>query len=607
MSAKPVVTITHINRRDDDESDLDQRPLDTGMIRRLLEYTRPHKKTRNVLFVLTFIRAIQLPSLAWAIGWIIKGPITRHDATGTLWGALGFAALAAITDFMFHFRQRLALQLGESIIRDLRQDIFEHLHRLPMSFFQRTKVGRIISRMTSDAEAVRVGIQDVLFIGIVQAGQMLFAALFMLWTDWVLFLVVLGMAPIMWATNRYFHRRLMVAWREVQEAWSRVTSTIAESVSGIRVTQGFVRQEVNASVFRRLIEEQSEYNVGAARSSAVFLPLLELNSQFFIAILLLLGGYRALRPDIHTPVGTLIQFFFLANLFFSPIQILGNLYSQALTAMAGAERVFHFLDTKPEWTDPPEAIALPPIRGRVEFRGVTFGYRTDAPVLHEINFTAESGQTVALVGHTGGGKSSIINLIAKFYLPTTGDVLIDGHDTRTIQTDSLHRHMGIVPQQNFLFTGTVLDNIRMGKPEATVEEAVEVARKLDCLDLIGALPRGLETEVGERGVGLSLGQRQLICFCRAMLADPRILILDEATSSVDAMTEARIQKSLATLLQGRTNFVVAHRLSTIRHADVVLVLDRGRIIERGTHTQLLRARGTYAHLYRQFIRATTEA
>ena len=511
MSAKPVVTITHIHRRDDDESDLDQRPLDTKMIRRLLEYTRSHLQTRNWLLFLTIVRAIQLPSLAWALGLVIKGPITRHDPTGTIWGALGFAALAALTDFMFHFRQRLALQLGEAVIRDLRQDIFVHLHRLPMSFFQRTKVGRIISRMTSDAEAVRAGIQDVLFVGIVQGGQMLCAAVLMLWTDWALFLVVLGMAPIMWATNRYFHQRLMVAWREVQEAWSRVTATIAESVSGIRVTQGFVRQEVNASVFRRLIEEQSGYNVGVARSSAVFLPLLELNSQFFIAILLLLGGYRALRPDIHTPVGTLIQFFFLANLFFSPIQILGNLYNQALTAMAGAERVFHFLDTKPEWTDPPDAIALPPIRGRVEFRGVTFGYRADTPVLRDINFIVEPGQTVALVGHTGGGKSSIINLIAKFYLPGSGALLIDGVDTRTIQTDSLHRQMGIVQQQNFLFTGTVLDNIRFARPDATVEEAVEVARQLDCLDLIGGPlgghePAGPKTQADQH-------QQNAQCFC----------------------------------------------------------------------------------------------
>jgi ATP-binding cassette subfamily B protein len=605
MNARPAITITHIRQRDEDE--VDQRPLDWGMIRRLLRYMRPHARTRNWLLALVSIRAIQLPSLAWAIGAVINGPIARHDPTGTLHGALAFAALAAVTDFCFHFRQRLALQLGEAIIRDLRQEIYEHLHRLPMSFFSRTKVGRVISRMTSDAEAVREGMQNAVFISMVQGGQMIFAALLMAWTDGRLFLVVLAMAPVMWALNRYFRKRLIVAWREVQEAWSRVTSTIAESVSGIRVTQGFVRQDVNASVFRRLIEEQSGYNVGVARSSAVFLPLLELNSQFFIAILLLLGGYRVLAHDSHTPVGTLIQFFFLANLFFSPIQILGDLYNRALTAMAGAERVFRFLDTKPEWTDPPEAAALPPIRGRVEFRGVTFGYDADVPVLHDINFIAEPGQTVALVGHTGGGKSSIINLIAKFYLPNDGAVLIDGVDTRTIQTDSLHRQMGIVQQQNFLFSGTVLDNIRFGKPDATVEEAVEVARKLDCLDLIGALPRGLETEVGERGIGLSLGQRQLICFCRAMIANPRILILDEATSSVDAMTEARIQKSLATLLQGRTSFVVAHRLSTIRHASIVLVLDRGRIIERGTHTQLLRARGKYAHLYRQFIRATTEA
>jgi len=363
---------------------------------------------------------------------------------------------------------------------------------------------------------------------------------------------------------------------------------------------------VNAGLFRSLVLDHSRNNVGVQRTMAVLLPLLELNSQFFIAMILLLGGYRVLHPGIGTQIGDLIQFFFLASLFFSPIQALGNQYNQALSAMAGAERVFKLLDTKPEWEDAPDARELPPIQGRVEFRHVTFGYDRSRTMLHDINFAAEPGQTVALVGHTGSGKTSIINLISKFYLPTQGEVLIDGHEVRKVRGESLHRQMGIVLQQNFLFTGTVMDNIRLGRPAAKDEEVIEAVRKLDCLDLIATLPEGFATRVGERGTGLSLGQRQLICFARAMLADPRILILDEATSSVDAITEARLQKALATLLKARTSFVVAHRLSTIRHADLLLVLNQGRIVERGTHNQLLVKNGMYADLYRQFIQ-TDEA
>jgi ATP-binding cassette subfamily B protein len=602
MKSTHAIAVTGM--RDDLDREVEQRPLEFGLIRRILTYTRAHARKRNWLVVLVLTRSVQLPLLAWTIGAVINGPITHRDPEGTLWGALGFLALGLFTQFVLHFRQRFGLELGEAVVHDLRRDIFDHLQRMPLSFFNRMKTGRLISRVTSDAESVRAGVQDVLFVGLVNAGQMIVAAVLMVWYDWVMFLVVAGMAPVIWTYNRYFRRKLSRIVREAQESMSRVTANLAESVSGIRVTQGFVRQEINAGFFRELVKVHGDYNFGVARANAVFLPLLELNSQFFLAALIVLGGYRVLQPDGGMQVGDLIQFFFLANLFFSPIQAIGTLYNQALTAMAGAERVFRLLDTKPEWTDAPDAIELPPIRGRVEFRNVTFRYGADRPALEEISFVAEPGQTVALVGHTGSGKSSMINLIAKFYLPSSGQVLVDALDILKLTSESLHRQMGIVAQQNFLFSGTVIDNIRVGKPAATDEQVIEAARRLDVLDLFGAMSEGLRTPVGERGSGLSLGQRQLVCFTRAMLADPRILILDEATSSVDAMTEARLQLALAKLLKGRTSFVVAHRLSTIRHADLVLVLERGRIIERGTHNALLAAGGVYANLYRQFIRAT---
>lgn len=592
------LSLTEVRR--DDQHEPEQRPLDFGLIRRMFRYTRAYAWKRNVLVFLTLTRSVQLPLLAWAVGAAISGPIAGRQPELLAPAVLAFAVLALSTDFIFHFRQRYALELGESVMHDLRNELFVHLQRLPMSFYNTTRLGRIISRMTSDIETIRIAIQDVLFVTLVQVGQMIVSAALMLYYDWVLFTVILGMAPILWFLNRTFRRRLSRSTRQVQESFSRVTSAIAESVSGIRVTQGFVRQATNLGIFRGLIVDHSRNNMDVARTSAKLTPLLELNSQFFIAVLLLLGGYRALQPETGTEIGDLIQFFFLANLFFSPVQSLGNQFNQAMTAMAGAERVFRLLDLKPEWEDDPAARPLADIRGEIEFRKVTFGYNKDRPVLHDVSFRAEPGQTVALVGHTGSGKSSIINLISKFYLPTRGEILIDGAEIRTITGQSLHHLMGTVQQQNFLFTGSLMENIRFGRPEATDEEVIESVRSLDCLDLIALLPQGFATLVGERGSGISAGQRQLICFARAMLADPRILILDEATSSIDTVTEARLQAALDRLLAGRTSFVVAHRLSTIRNADQVLVLDQGHLMERGTHDELLRQGGIYAGLYAQF-------
>jgi ATP-binding cassette subfamily B protein len=533
------------------------------------------------------LRALQLPLLAWTIGRVINGPIAHRSPSGLFWGTLAFFGLSAFTQFTFHFRQRLALELGEAVVHDLRNDIFAHLQRMQMSFFNATKIGRIISRMTSDAEALRVGVQDVLFTSLVGLGQMLVAAALMAHCDLLLFFIVAAMVPLLWLANLHFRKRLSVAYRAMQESFSRITSRVAESIQGIQVIQGAARQQTNSRMFRELVHDHSRYNLDAARTAGVFLPLLEFNSQLFLAILLVFGGYRVLEPGMAMPLGNLIQFLFLANIFFQPIQTLGDQYNQALMAMAGAERVRRLLATPADWQDPPGAIKLRTFHGQVCFENVTFGYDPRRPVLHNITFAVEPGQIVAFVGHTGSGKSSLVNLIAKFYLPTSGRLLLDGHDIRALDADALRSHMSIVLQQNFLFSGSVLENVRVGRPDATDDEVLETIARLGCLDMLQSLPEGLHTEVGEAGGRLSLGQRQLICFARAMLADPRVLLLDEATSSIDIFTEHRIQQALAKLLEGRTAFVVAHRLTTIRTADLVLLLHHGRIIRHSTPDEVL--------------------
>jgi ATP-binding cassette subfamily B protein len=581
-------------------SDPEQRPLDLGIIRRLFGYTRAHARVRNVLFILVVVRSIQLPVVTWATAKVISGPIAHRNAGGTLGGVAGFLALSVLTELCFVYRMRYALMLGEAVVHDLRNEIYAHLLRLPMSFFERTQVGRLIGRVTSDVDVVRLGVQDVAFVTTVQVGQALISAALMLYYDWRLFLIMLVMAPALWAIVRHFRKGLSEAYRAQQESFARVTAALAESVTGIRAIQGFVRQAVNGDLFGQLLAFHSSNNMRAARQAAVFQPLLEWNGQLFLSILLVAGGYQALAHDV--PLAVLIQFLFLSNAFFAAIPNIGNQYNQALTAMAGAERVFALLDTEPEWQDAPGATALPAGSGsgRVELSGVGFAYRAGEPVLHDVSLIAEPGQTVALVGHTGSGKSTIVKLVAKLYLPTSGAILVDGHDLADVTSASLHRQIACVTQENFLYSGSVLENVRLGRPGASDEEVRACLRALDVTDFVESLPDGFHTVVGEKGAGLSLGQRQVICFARALLADPRILILDEATSSVDALTEARLQAALARLLRDRTSFVVAHRLSTIRHADQVLVIDHGHIAERGTHRELLARGGKYAHMYRRF-------
>ncbi len=603
---RPLIQLTRVERDPEARRTRPELGL-VPLLRRVFSYAAPHQRTLRWLTFHVLLRALLLPLGTWAMGEVINGPIQHRDARGIILGALGFAALVAFTNWMFHYRYRFALELGEAVIHDLRAAVFEHVLRMPMHYFDTTKVGRVIGRVTSDIDTIRTGVQDVVFITVVQVGQMLVASVLMIFHDWVLFLVVLAITPVIWGINRLFATRLADAQRDATESFSRITATLTESVSGIRVTQGFVRESVNAEAFEVLARDQGRYNMITARTSAKFLPLLEASTHMFTALLLLIGGWRVLAPGAHATVGDIVQFLFLSVLLFEPVRNLGNQYTAALAAMVGAERVFQLLDTPPEWQDAPDARPLPAPSGeaaggiRVQFEAVEFAYANGRTVLREINFDVSPGMTVALVGATGSGKTTITNLLAKMYLPNAGTIRLDGVDLARLQSASLHDQMGIVQQQSFLFAGSVLDNIRFAKPQTSEEEVREICRTLGILPEIEALPEGFQTEVGEAGANLSGGQRQLVSFARALLVRPRLLILDEATSAMDALTEARIQSALATLLRGRTSFVVAHRLSTIRRADLILVMEGGRIVERGTHRDLLAKEGVYAALHERFV------
>jgi len=585
------------------EEEAQTRPLSWSLISRLWTLMDPYRSKRNRLVIAVIIRSIQVPLIGWSIGAVINGPISsKAPFEVTLLAAVGVLTLATFTQVTLIYRQLWGLQLGELVIHDLRDSVFRHLQKMPMSYYAKTKTGRVISRITSDCDAVRMGVQDVMFVTMVQAGQMIGAAALMGYYDLPLLFAVFAMSPFAWWIGTVMRRRLSISYRQVQESFSRVTATLAESVSLIRVTQAFAREEVNATLFRELTVDHAEFNMNSTREGGLLMPLLELTSQLALALVLLVGGYRALVIGDPMPVGDLIQFWFLASLFFSPIQAIGTQYTQALTAMAGAERVFGLLDKEPAWGDVDDAKPLvAPVQGRIEVRNVSFAYEADRPVLHEVSLVAEPGQMIALVGETGSGKSTLASLIARYYLPDHGQVLVDDQDIRGVTSRSIAESISVVPQQNFLFSGTVVQNILAGRPDGTEEDAIAALRDLGCERLIYDLPQGLATETGSRGSRVSLGQRQLICFARALVMKPKILVLDEATSAVDTLTELRIQRALNRLLTGRTSIVIAHRLSTIQAADQILVLSAGRIVERGRHEELIKLGKFYTELHHRFV------
>ena len=585
-----------------------QRRMSRAIFRRLAGYVRPYRRifVFNLVFTLLATASQLLGPKFIQIG--IDRYLTRWTSAQAAYRGILIISVLYLANLLLGWllsvaQVKSAIRAGQNAMNDLRIAVFEHIQRLSLNYFDKTHQGRIIARADTDIDAL----DRIMTWG---ANQLLASLLtlvgviaLMMQYDWRLCLAVSMVLPPLFAATRLFHVYGLRAHRKVRAQTSRLTAAMAENIAGVRVVQAFSREEENLQRFQELHETHNALALAAARVFHTYMPFLGFMSGVGTVIILGYGGTLVMRGQIT--VGELAAFALYLGMFFGPIQTMGDLYNAILSTAASAERIFQLLDTEPQVRDRPGAGPLPPIRGHVIFDEVWFRYDTTPPdtwVLQHVCFEARPGETVALVGHTGSGKTSIISLIARFYEPQRGRVLMDGIDLQAATVESLHGQIGIVTQENFLFTGTILENLRFGRPEATEEEVAQAAQTLGTHELILRFAEGYQTKVGERGGNFSAGERQLLTFTRAMVAQPRVLILDEATSAVDAQTERRIQEALERLFAQRTCFVVAHRLSTVRHAHRILVLHEGRIIEQGTHEALLRAGGHYASLHEEFVR-----
>jgi ABC-type multidrug transport system fused ATPase/permease subunit len=554
-------------------------------------------------FVLTVISA----ALGLAVPYLIKIAIDQHIVNRDLVG-LDLIALATLVAFVGLYassaiQQYLLSLTGQRVLGEMRSQLVGHLQDLHLGYHDTHIIGVTISRVFSDVGVIN----DLLSQGLITLASdvltLIGIVVIMLLMDPRLALLTFTVVPLMVVATMIFARHAKVAFRETRATNASVVGDLAEDLAGMRVIQAFAQEGTEQEHFEEVNRANRDANVRAMTLSFIFMPTVQFLGTLATAVVLFFGG-RAVASEALT-LGVIVAFLSYVTRFFQPIRELSQLYTTMQQAMAGGERVLELLDTRPGVPDRSSAVEMPAIRGRVELRDVGFAYRSAEPVLRDVNLTIEPGETVALVGPTGAGKTSISNLIARFYDVTEGAVLVDGIDVRDVAQRSLRRQMGIVPQDPYLFSGTIADNIRFGEPEASDEAVREAARMANADEFIERLSDGYETQIQEGGANFSVGQRQLLCIARAVLADPRILILDEATSSVDTMTEVLIQDALDRLLAGRTAVVIAHRLSTIRNADQICVIDDGRIVEQGTHEELLARGGVYRELYeRQFVSAS---
>ena len=570
------------------------------VVTRMLKYVRPHTR----LMAVAFVAMLADSGLTLLAPYLLKITVDVYITQGDSAGLIGISALTAATFVGLYAANRtqqyLLSLVGQRMLAHIRRDLFEQLQALSLGYHDTHIVGVTVSRVINDVATIN----DLLSQGIITLIGDVFVLVgiivVMLIMNARLALLAFTVLPLMLLVTLWFARRARVAFRATRTSVAKVVGGLAEDIAGVRVIQAFGQEDTTQANFNALNQVNRTANINAMSLSFVFLPTIEVLGILATAIVLWFGG-RAVGSGEVT-LGVLVAFLSYVTRFFDPVQELSRLFTTLQAAMAGGEQVVNLLDTQPQVVDAPDSIEPPRLIGRVQFDHVSFRYRPELPdVLRDICLDIQPGQTVALVGPTGAGKTSIGNLIARFYDVSDGAVLIDGLDVRTLKQRPLHRQIGLVPQDSFLFSGTIADNIRFGRPEATDEEVVRAAQLANAHDFISAKPDGYATRVQEGASNLSVGQRQLVCIARAILTDPRILILDEATSNVDSLTESLIQDALLKLLHGRTAIVIAHRLSTIQQADVICVVQDGRIVEQGRHADLLARNGVYAALYqRQF-------
>lgn len=563
-------------------------------LRKLVPFFRPYRW--QVVATLTLMALVSLTGLASPalVQIAIDHGIAEGDRSVLVWTVAAIVAAGAIGWIAGYGQTYLASWVGERMLYDIRTDTFSHMMRLSLSHHERVATGVSVSRLTSDIEALHQLVTEGVTTLVVQGLTFVGVIVILFGYDWQLALWAFAVFPLLIIATMIFRVASAGAYRRTRERIAHVLSVLQESIAGVRVVQGFGRQRAAEQGFREVNEDYREANMQTIRISAAYFPGVEFLTAIGTALVLLFGAHRVMDGDLS--VGVLVAFVGYVVIFFDPIQQLSQLYGTFQSAMAALEKILNVLETEPDLVDSPRAIDLPEVRGEVGLHDVTFAYGT-TPVLQDVNLTIAAGTTVALVGETGAGKSTLAKLIARFYDPTEGSVTIDGHDLRSVSQRSLRRQLGIVPQEGHIFRGSLADNLRFAHAEATDEDLWAALDAVGAHDFVQQLPEGLDTELEERGSRLSAGQRQIIAFARALVADPRLLILDEATSSVDLRTEREIENALDRLLVGRTAIVIAHRLSTIRRADRIVVVDHGRVVEEGNHDMLMEQGGRYADLY----------